>query len=166
MHRTKLFLCSCVVVVMLLTLVSCGGKLPDISEYGDTPITIVGLLDEEFTITPNELAKLDFERSSAKGTSAKAGSVNGVGPTLITFLAQYGKTPADFNYIRFTASDEYTIRLSGTKHNDDVVLMAIAGSNAPLPKSEQPMRLIIPDAESNQWIYAVVKIEFLPVTAN
>ena len=152
-----------ITITALLILVSCGAKLPDISEYGDTPIEIVGLLDEDFTITPNELAKLKFESSSATGASAKAGMVKGVGPTLITFLAEYGKTPADFKTIRFTASDAYTIRLAGDKHTDDVVLMAISGASAPLPKGEQPMRLIIPDADSSQWIYGVVRIEFTPV---
>ena len=152
-----------IAITALLILVSCGAKLPDISEYGDTPIEIVGLLDEDFTITPNELAKLKFENTSAKGTSEKAGTVNGIGPSLITFLAQYGKTPADFKTIRFTASDAYTIRLSGEKCAEDMVLFSISGKTSPLPKGEQPMRLIIPSAQSNQWIYAVVRIEFTPV---
>jgi len=159
----KRLISAIIAITALLILASCGAKLPDISEYGDTPITIVGLLDEEFEITPNELAKLKFESSSATGASAKAGTVKGVGPTLITFLAGYGKTPADFATIRFTASDAYTIRLAGNKHTDDVVLMAISGDSKPLPASEQPMRLIMPDADSSQWIYGVVRIEFTPV---
>ena len=163
MRRIKSLTAITAIIAALLALVSCGAKLPDISEYGDTPITIVGLLDEDFTITPNELAKLKFESSSATGASAKAGTVKGVGPSLITFLAGYGKTPADFKTIRFTAYDAYTIRLAGDKHTDDMVLFAISGASAPLPKGEQPMRLIIPDADSSQWIYGVVRIEFTPI---
>ena len=163
MSRVKHLAYACVATIMLLTLVSCGAQLPDISEYGDTPIEIVGLLDEDFTITPNELAKLKFENTSAKGTSDKAGTVNGIGPSLITFLARYGKTPADFKTIRFTASDAYTIRLSGEKCAEDMVLFSISGKTSPLPKGEQPMRLIMPDADSSQWIYGVVRIEFTPV---
>jgi DMSO/TMAO reductase YedYZ molybdopterin-dependent catalytic subunit len=136
--------------------------LPDISEYGNTPIEISGLLDEDFTVTPNELAKLKLDTSTATGATEKAGTVSGVGPTLITFLEQYGKTPADFKYIRFIAADEYRITLAGNKHTDDVVLFAIAGNSKPLPESERPMRLIIPTAESNQWIYSVIRIEFVP----
>jgi hypothetical protein len=148
-------------VLVCAALTACGSRLPDISEYGDTPITIAGLTETEFTVTPNELAKLDVSGASATGATEKSGTVRGVGPTLITFLAQYGKKPTDYKYIRFTANDEYRITLKGNLHGDDTVLLAIAGKNKPLPKSEQPLRLIIPDAESSQWIYGVVKIEFV-----
>jgi DMSO/TMAO reductase YedYZ molybdopterin-dependent catalytic subunit len=147
-------------VVAMFTLTSCAAKLPDISEYGNTPIEIIGLTDESFTITPNELAKLKLTNTSATGASAKAGTVSGVGVSLIDFLAEYGKSPGDFKTIRFTASDEYSIRLSGEKHTDDLVLFAISGKDKPLPEAERPLRLIIPTAESNQWVYGVVKIEF------
>jgi hypothetical protein len=39
------------------------------------------------------------------------------------------------------------------------VLLAISGKDKPLPEAERPLRLIIPTAESNQWVYGVVKIE-------
>jgi DMSO/TMAO reductase YedYZ molybdopterin-dependent catalytic subunit len=150
------------VAALLLVLTSCGAKLPDISAYGDTPIEVSGLLDEDFTVTPNVLAKLKLDTSTATGATAKAGTVSGIGPTLITFLEQYGRVPADFKYIRFIASDEYRITLAGNKHTDDVVLFAIAGNGKPLPEPERPMRLIVPTAESNQWIYSVIRIEFVP----
>ena len=146
---------------VLITLTACGTKLPDISEYGDTPITIAGLAEEEFTVTPNELAKLDLSDSAVRGKTEKAGRVSGIGPTLITFLEYYGRTADEFKYIRFTAKDEYRITLRGDKHTDDVVLMAIAGNDKPLAEAERPMRLIIPTAESNQWIYSVIRIEFI-----
>jgi DMSO/TMAO reductase YedYZ molybdopterin-dependent catalytic subunit len=147
-------------VVAMFALTSCAAKLPDISEYGDTPIEIIGLTNESFLITPNELAKLKLISTSATGATAKAGTVSGVGVSLIDFLAEYNKTPGNFKTIRFTASDEYTIRLSGEKHTDDLVLLAISGKDKPLPETERPLRLIIPTAESNQWVYGVVKIEF------
>lgn len=40
------------------------------------------------------------------------------------------------------------------------VILAIAWENAPLAESEQPLRLLIPGAESGRWIYAVERIEF------
>ena len=162
--KMKRVISAAAVIAMLLALASCGAKLPDISEYGDTPITIVGLLEEEFTITPNELAKLECIDLSAKGQSAKAGTVSGIGPTLITFLEQYGKTPADFDSIRFIAADKYRITLGGSRHTDDIVLFSISGSSKPLSKGEQPVRLVIPGASSSQWIYGVIRIEFEPYT--
>jgi DMSO/TMAO reductase YedYZ molybdopterin-dependent catalytic subunit len=147
-------------IVTMFAISSCAAKLPDISEYGDAPIEIIGLTDENFTITPTELAKLKLTNTSATGATAKAGTVSGVGVSLIDFLAEYGKAPGDFKTIRFTASDEYSIRLSGEKHTDDLVLLAVSGKDKPLPEVERPLRLIIPNAESNQWVYGVVKIEF------
>ena len=164
MKLRAISLAAVILVCFLLT--ACGTKLPDISEYGDTPIEIAGLLDEEFTITPNELAKMKCEDLSAKGATAKAGTVSGVGPTLITFLKQYDKTPADFGKIRFIAADEYRITLVGSKHTDDTVLFSISGSSKPLSKVEQPMRLVIPGADSGQWIYSVIRIEFEPLKAD
>ena len=148
---------------MSFVLTSCSAKKIDLGDYGDTPIEIVGLLDEDFTITPNELASLKVESATAKGATEKAGTVSGKGPSLTTFLAQYGKTPADFALIRFTASDAYTQRFVGASHTDDVFIMAITNGSQPLSAGEQPLRLIIPEAESSQWIYAVVRIEFTPI---
>ena len=149
-------------IAMLFALVSCAKKV-ELGDYADTPIEIVGLLDEDFTITPRELAQLKCDNATAKGASAKAGTVSGVGPSLATFLAQYGKSPADFEFIRFTASDAYTQRFSGRAQADSTFILAISNGSKPLPNSEAPMRLIIPAAESNQWVYAVVRIEFTPI---
>ena len=163
MRTTNLTIVIIAFLTALITLTSCGAQKINLGDYGDTPIEIVGLLDESFTITPNELAKLKMESATAKGATEKAGTVRGTGPSLTTFLAQYGKTPADFAFIRFTALDAYTQRFVGASHTDDVFIMAITNGSQPLSASEEPMRLIIPDAESNQWIYAVVRIEFTPL---
>ncbi|MDR0916852.1 MAG: molybdopterin-dependent oxidoreductase [Oscillospiraceae bacterium] len=151
-------------VAAIIALASCAAKLPDISAYGDTPIEISGLLDEDFTITPNELAKFPLTHLSANGVTAQSGKVDkasDVGVTLVDFLAHYGKSPADFKYIRFYAYDKYQITLGGAKYTDDVVLFALASHGKPLDEALQPMRLIIPTAETNQWIYGIVRIEFV-----
>jgi len=151
------------VLATLFALASCGAKTVELGDYADTPIEIVGLLNEDFTITPRELAQLKIESATAKGGSEKAGTVSGVGPSLRTFLAHYGKSPADFEFMRFTASDAYTQRFSGKAQADSTFILAISNGSKPLPNGEAPMRLIIPGAESNQWVYGVVRIEFTPV---
>lgn len=148
-----LFLC-----IFLLT--ACGSKGADISAYGDTPITISGLTEEEFTVTANELAQLECVSRTATGATAKAGTVNAYGPLLDTFLAQYGCQASDFYKIRFLCADNYKAVLRGDYLTDYEVVMAISYGNEPLPESCQPMRLLIPEAESNLWAYSVIRIEF------
>jgi hypothetical protein len=150
-------------LLALLLLCACGDTTAvkaDISAYGDTPITIAGLTDEEFTVTPNELAQLACVDRSAAGTTAKAGEVDAVGPLLSTFLAQYGKTQEDFKKIRFLASDDYRVVLAGQSLKDDEVILALSDGDDPLPEDYRPMRLMIPGAASSMWEYAVIRIEF------
>jgi len=159
-HYNKLLILP--LIALALTLTSCGTSTlkVDISAYGDAPITIAGLTDEEFTITPDELAKLPLTELSASGDTAKAGTVKGTGVLLSTFVEQYGKAQTDFALVRFIASDAYRVTLHTQSLEKYEILLAVANSNGALAKSEQPLRLVIPGAESNQWIYAVERIEF------
>jgi hypothetical protein len=155
-----------VVVALLLCAgcglpVGCGGGQADISAYGDTPIEIAGLADGEFTVTPNELAALPCVSRSATGETAKAGTVRAVGPLLDTFLAEYGKKTSDFNRIRFIASDAYRVVLRDEYLTDYEVVLSVANGKNPLPESERPLRILIPEAESSMWEYACVRIEFV-----
>lgn len=149
--------CVCLLFVFCC---GCTGKTADISAYGDIPITISGLMEEEFTITANELAQLDCVSRTATGATAKAGTVNAYGPLLDTFLAQYGCQASDFYKIRFLCADSYKAVLRGDYLTDYEVVMAISSGSEPLPESCQPLRLLIPEGETNLWAYSVVRIEF------
>ena len=147
--------------LLFLLCCACGGdKSADISAYGDVLITISGLTDEEFTVTANELAELECISRTATGATAKAGTVNATGPLLDTFLAQYGCKPSDFYKIRFLCADNYKVVLRGDYLTDYEVVMAVSSGTEPLDEGLQPMRLLIPEAESNMWAYSVVRIEF------
>ena len=149
------------VAAIICLLASCGGKVADISEYGDTPITISGLKAEEFTVTPNELAALECVSRTAAGKTAKAGTVNATGPLLDTFLAQYGKSTSDFERIRFIASDFYRVVLKDEYLTEYEIVFAVSNGNVPLIAEHRPLRILIPDADSSMWEYAVVRIEFV-----
>ena len=152
-------------VCLALFIAGCGGRgvKAYISEYGDIPIEVSGLADEDFTVTPNELAELDCVSRSATGATAKAGEVKASGPLLDSFLASYGggRKTSDFNRIRFIASDGYSVGLRGEYLTDYEVILSVASGNAPLPESERPLRVLIPDAESSMWEYACVRMEFV-----
>ncbi|MDR2296384.1 MAG: hypothetical protein LBD95_06250 [Clostridiales Family XIII bacterium] len=149
-------------IVAAAALAGCGGSGgADISAYGDAPIEIAGLTDEAFTVTPNELAALPCVTRSATGATAKAGTVKAVGPLLDTLLEKYGKKASDFERIRFIASDAYRIVLRDEYLTDYEVVLSVANGKDPLPASEQPLRILIPEAESSMWEYACVRIEFV-----
>lgn len=147
------------ILALLLGLTGCG-KQADISAYADTPITISGLTDEEFTITPRELAELDCVSRTATGATAKAGTVSAYGPLLDTFLEQYGCQASDFYKIRFLCADEYKTVLKDEYLTDYEVVLSIAAGDEPLSETCQPLRLLIPEAESSMWAYSVIRIEF------
>jgi DMSO/TMAO reductase YedYZ molybdopterin-dependent catalytic subunit len=156
----KKIMAAVAILLSVVCMSGCGGKAADISSYGDTPITVSGLLDEDFEITPNELAELDCVSRTATGATAKAGTVSVYGPLLDTFLAQYDCKASDFKKIRFLCADEYKTVLKDEYLTDYEVVLAISGKNEPLPEDCQPLRLLIPEAESAMWAYSVVRIEF------
>lgn len=139
----------------------CGSK-PDISAYQETPVMIKGLTEEGFEITPAELIKMECYSESGTGDSDKAGTVEGYGPTLDTFLAAYGKERGDFAKIKFTAKDGYQKTVFGKMLEEKEIVLSVANGEDSLADSETPMRLLIPGAESSYWVYGVTEIEFIP----
>lgn len=151
----------CVLVLLSVYIFKNDVKVKaDISAYGDTPIEIAGLTENEFTITPNMLAALPCVRRSATSISAKVGTVTAVGPLLDTFLAQYKFSQNDFTTIRFCAADGYKTVLKNELLKREIIL-SVASGNEPLDKNFQPLRIIIPEAPSSYWTYQVNRIEFV-----
>lgn len=124
------------------------------------PIAISGLMAEEFTVTPNELAALDCVSRTATGATAKAGTVNATGPLLNTFLVHYDCKASDFYKIRFLCADGYKVVLKDEYLTDYEVVLAISSGTEPLVEGQQPLRVLIPEAESSKWAYSVICIEF------
>ena len=149
--------------IATLLLASCTSSptTADISEYIDEEITVSGLLDEDFTITPGDLLELECVSRTATGATAKAGTVSATGPLLDTFLAEYGYKASDFDRIRFLAKDAYRTLLRYDYLTDYDVVMAVSSGKEPLAEDLRPMRLLIPEAESSMWIYGVIRIEFV-----
>ena len=137
----------------------------DYGAYATQEITIVGLTDDAFTVTPEDLADLECVRMTASGTgqgvggASKAGIVAAYGPLLETFLDQYGYTQTDFRRIKCYCSDGYTVVLRGETLEYDIVLSIASGKDA-LYEVQRPLRLVIPDEQSGKWAYGVTRIEF------
>lgn len=63
-------------LLLSLFLVGCGA---DISAYQDREILVVGLAEEDFSVTPRQLSEMKCTSETATGQSAKAGTVTANG---------------------------------------------------------------------------------------
>jgi hypothetical protein len=175
--RRRLIL-AMIVVLALLVIGGAGSlilyeslRTADISAYAQTGISISGLEEEDFIVTLQELGALEIVDMSTTGTGrgeggeSKAGAVNAHGPTLESFLATYGYTIADFRSIRFVCKDGYTTALRPSRMEDETVIMSFASGKEPLAPYQQPLRLVIPDGNTGQWCFGILRIEFTPEDA-
>ncbi len=166
--KRLLIVCAGVVAAIVAALliymaVNYWGKA-DISAYGDELIQVEGLTDEIFDVTPNELAEMECVSDVAVGQTEKAGTVRAYGPTLETFVENYGRTLDEFYSIEFLAYDGYTSKLGKATWENYEVILSIAEGNRPLEDWRQPMRVVIPGEDSGRWIYGVGVITFTPLS--
>ena len=153
------------ILLLFIGLITACGSKPDISKYEDIPITVKGLAEEDFEITPAKLADMECVSGSGTGDSDKAGTVEGYGPDLDSFLAGYGKERSDFSKVKFVARDGYKKTVSGDMLQEKEIVFSLSNGKDSLGESETPMRLLIPGAESSYWVYGVVEIEFIGVNS-
>ncbi len=165
-HKARPFVFAAIAIVLIAAAVVCWWFLraPDISTYADEPITFVGLTDEEITLTAQDLADMDCERVKAVGTSDKAGTITGYGPTIQTLLAQYGKSLDDVKKIRVTCKDGYYQIIRGDNLHEGQIILSIAGGasgKSALYEKQQPLRFVLPDGDSALWSYGVERVEIV-----
>lgn len=139
---------------------SLAGCEADISAYENERILVTGLLEEDFYITPAELVQLECVEATAKGKTAKAGTVQAYGPTLETFLGSYGKSLDEFYSIKFCAADDYDVTLGRQTFEECEVILSVANGSKALYEEQQPLRIVIPEADSGKWIRMVTEIKF------
>lgn len=146
-------------LVLAVLISGCSPKIKvDTSGYGDDPILVKGVLDEDFNITPNELAKLDLITATAQ--NKKDGTVKAIGPTMDTFLAQYGKKPADFSRVVLRARDGFIRELELPFNYVLVMSIADGSGKVPLNDDQYPLRFVVPDDNRGKGIRMVIEMEF------
>lgn len=143
----------------MICLTACGQA--DISSYAEQEITIAGLGEEEFTVTPAQILEMECVKRTDTGATEKAGTVKAYGPLLSTFLETYGYSIDQVNRVRFLCKDDYKVVLKKNYLTDyEIVMTATNGSKA-LPEKLQPLRILVPEAESSKWAYGITRIEFV-----
>lgn len=151
----------------MLSLLLCAGLMTgcgqaDISSYSDQTITVSGLEDVDFTVTPADLQAMDCVNRQDTGATQKAGTVKAHGPLLETFLKEYGYTVDDIDRVRFYCKDDYKVVLKKEYLTDYEIILSVSSGSEALAEKEQPLRILVPDAESAKWAYGITKIEFVP----
>ncbi|MEG1584634.1 MAG: molybdopterin-dependent oxidoreductase, partial [Anaerovorax sp.] len=131
-------------------------------DYGQQEILITGLEEKEFTITVEELTRLDSvtEKAEANRFNGESVKIKAHGPTLNTFLKQYGKKQSDFAAIRFTASDQYAIAVPNEILQKRDIILTYADGGNPLIKEDQPLRAVIPGERAMYWVRMLKRIDF------
>ncbi len=161
-NRLLVGITCCTIVFFTFMLTGCSAKVTtDISSYGDTKIVVKGIETSDITVTPDHLASLKCVKASGTSQSGEGAEVTGVGPTLATFLEEYGYRQEDFSSIVFIASDGYTTTLN---HQfllaHQTIILSVSNQDTRLSKDEMPIRILIPDAESSNWTKMVVEMKF------
>lgn len=150
-----------VILIVLCLCLICGCGRADISSYADREITVSGLGESDFTVTPGEMAELKCVDRSDTGATEKAGTVKAHGPLLETFLEAYGYSIDQIDRVRFYCKDDYKIVLKKEYLTDYEIILSVSSGSEILPEAQQPLRLLVPEAESSKWAYGITKMEFV-----
>lgn len=131
-------------------------------DYLDAEVVISGLSEETFSVSVAELAKMETVSKDAEGTRSNGETIKicAVGPTLETFLKAYGKAPADFTGVRFTASDGYAIEVPAEMLASREIVLAFMDGETPFDEWNAPLRVVVIGERPMYWARMVSRIEF------
>lgn len=135
---------------------------PSELEYLDSEIEINGLSEDKEIIKVRDLIELECvsEKVVSQRNNGDKVKIKAVGPTLETFLEQYGKKQTDFTSVRFYATDGYSIAVSREMLENREVILAFMDGKRAFPKTELPLRIVIPGERAMYWAKMVNRIDF------
>jgi hypothetical protein len=117
-------------------------------------------LGEDFTITAADLAELPTAAETVANYEEQAGGdIYTCGPTLETFLEHYGYSLEDFESVSFVTNTSYSVYMSADTFSKDVVLTIRTPTGA-LGEKYQPMQVIVPENNNENWAFGVISIDF------
>jgi hypothetical protein len=139
-----------------------GESNPSSYDYLQQKILITGLTQEDFSVTAEELTKLESvtEKAEASRFNGEKVKIKATGPTLDTFLSKYGKKQSDFESIRFTADDQYSIAVSKEILESRKIILAYEDDGKPLDKKAEPIHVVIPEERAMYWVRMLKQIDF------
>lgn len=167
-HRVFPLFIALLVLLTSMSLSGCDSEIKhdkgyaDDLDYKEETIEIVGLTDENFTVSVSELAALECieKEVTTKNSYGSKKTKTAYGPLLQTFVEEYGMKLSDFSNIRIKAKDGYFTDLEGDLLKRDSVLSFRDDAESPLKGASAPLILIVPKESSAMWVEGINKIEF------
>lgn len=153
-------------LMMVLTVAACdqktGGSGDEAPAAEDAQkIIVTGLTDEECEVTVGELKKLPAVTKRAEATRASGEKVKlkATGPVLQTLLQEYGKSIKDYNTVRFSAKDGYSIAVPPDVLESRPIILAYQIDGRSLDEENQPVRVVIPGERAMYWVRMLERID-------
>lgn len=170
-RRKKHLLTGCAVAVAAVVVI--GGRLlfgssiltADISTYQDVAITIEGLTEEPFEVTPKDLSKMRMETIHVDVHEEELGPDDvkelgkAIGPTVETFLSEYGFSLDEVRSMKVYAENETSTAYVHTLEDSEVIL-SVANGRRPLGEKEAPLRIAVDTDDAGEWSGWIRRIVF------
>ncbi len=152
------------VLLLMLTPIGCGEKTDttgSVTADDGREILITGLTNDEYKITVGELKKLPVvtEKAQATRSNGEVVKVKATGCLLEDLLQQQGKSTEDYNTIRFTALDGYSIAVPSDILKSRTIILAYQMDGKPLDDENRPVRVVIPGERAMYWVRMLEKVE-------
>lgn len=161
-NRLPLFLLA---LTIILTMAGCGGgdatgDRPAASDDGQE-IVITGLKDAEYKISVGDLKKLPVvsKKAQASRSNGEIVKLKATGTLLESVLQQEGKSLKDYNRIRFTAQDGYSIAVPQDILKNRPIILAYEVDGKPLDAENQPIRVVVPGERAMYWVRMLERID-------
>ncbi len=161
-NRLPLFL---LVLSIMLTMAGCGREAknagsPAVPDDGQE-IIITGLMDAEYKISVGDLKKLPAvsKKAQASRSNGEIVKLKATGPLLESVLQQEGKSLKDYNRIRFTARDGYSIAVPPDILKNRPFILAYEIDGEPLDAENRPIRVVVPGERAMYWVRMLERID-------
>lgn len=153
-----------VILIMMLALIGCGEKTEtaaDLAAEDAQEIFITGLTESDYPITVGELKKLPVitEKAQAAKSNGEVEKIKATGCLLEDVLQQQGKSIKDYNTIRFSARDGYSIAVSSDILENRSIILAYQIDGKSPDEENQPIRVVIPGERAMYWVRMLDRIQ-------
>ncbi|MEJ2212400.1 MAG: molybdopterin-dependent oxidoreductase [Anaerolineae bacterium] len=145
-------------LLLLVSLVGCGGGAPD----EDWTLQVTGAVGAPLSVSYQDLADMPqtelsdilMERSEGEDTT---GSWSGVA---LSHLMEQAGAPADYASITAVASDGYAIEIPIEELEGAIVALKQDGEwIANTDPDHGPIRLVCPHTPANRWVFQLVEVQ-------
>lgn len=122
---------------------------------------IKGVQDKDIEVTVDEVKSLPAKevKTVMQKSGGETSNITAKGATLKELLKRKGVNLEDFAALQVKARDGYAVQIPGEVIKNRDIVLAYEFNGKPLPESDSPVRIIIPDEYAMYWVKSVGSIE-------